>query len=95
MLLRNCRAIHGTDGSITTQQYGRPGQAIYSVGRSLINRVLLDELDKLGNVRVYFESNLKSLDGDGNVVVLLRDGSEKRYCPKLVIGADGAFSAVR
>ncbi len=89
------RAIHTPDGALVRQQYGQPGQAIYSVGRQLINRAFLDELDKLANVQVYFESSLSRLEGDGALTVKLRDGSEHTYTPRLVVGADGAYSAVR
>ena len=89
------RAIHHVDGSIVTQQYGQPGQAIYSVGRSLINRAMLDELDKLSTVHIYFESNITNIDQQGNLTVKLKDGTIRTYLPRLIVGADGAYSAVR
>ncbi len=107
-----CRALHltsetakqgGGEGStrLVTQNYGRPGQAIYSVSRAYVNRVLLDELDRLAPaVKVHFESNVVKLEDKGvdkgvQLTVKLSDGSERTYEPLLIIGADGAYSFIR
>jgi kynurenine 3-monooxygenase len=112
-----CRALHlsseinskqggrgGSEGStrLVTQMYGRPGQAIYSVSRAFVNRVLLDELDRLAPaVKVHFESNVVKLEDKGagkggvQLTVKLSDGSERTYEPLLIVGADGAYSFIR
>ena len=89
-----CRAIHSLAGDITAQPYGKPGEAIYSASRSLLNRALLDACDALPNVRTYFESTLRKLESSGAVTVE-HAGSVRTFTPALVIGADGAYSAVR
>lgn len=93
----------GSEGStrLVTQMYGRPGQAIYSVSRAFVNRVLLDELDRLAPaVKVHFESNVVKLEDKGaekgvQLTVKLSDGSERTYEPLLIVGADGAYSFIR
>jgi 2-polyprenyl-6-methoxyphenol hydroxylase-like FAD-dependent oxidoreductase len=89
------RGVHDLAGTVSLQPYGRPGQFICSASRSLLNRVLLDACDTLPNVRCHFEASIRSLDADNNMVVTLRDGATRTLTPRLVIGADGAYSSVR
>jgi kynurenine 3-monooxygenase len=90
------RGVHDLEGNISLQPYGRPGQFICSASRSLLNRVLLDACDKLPNVRCFFETGVKSLDAENNLVVTEeRTGHSRSTRPRLVVGADGAYSAVR
>jgi kynurenine 3-monooxygenase len=90
------RGVHDLEGNISLQPYGRPGQFICSASRSLLNRVLLDACDKLPNVRCFFETGVKSLDGENNLVLTeQRTGHSRTTRPRLVVGADGAYSAVR
>ena len=48
------RAIHLKDGSLTFQPYGINGEAIYSISRSGLNRLMVDLAEKEG---VNFEFN--------------------------------------
>ena len=89
------RAIHDLAGHVTTQAYGKRGQFICSVSRSLLNAVLLDACDKLPHVRCYFEANVRSLDASNQLVIEMRDKSVRQVTPRLVVGADGAYSAIR
>jgi len=91
------RAVHALDGSVALQPYGRPGEAIYSASRSLLNSTLLTACEGYPDrVSVYHGWSLKALDPDGTVVFENgSDRSTKRFTAKCVIGADGAYSAVR
>lgn len=89
-----CRAIHSFAGEITQQPYGKPGEAIYSASRSLLNRTLLDACDKLPNVSVFFETSVKRIDAAGRLTVE-HQGETRTIVPDLTVGADGAYSAVR
>lgn len=89
------RAVHDRKGDVTISPYGLPGQNIYSISRSLINRILLDEVCKLPNVHVYFDATFESLTADGVLTISFSDGAKQSYTPCLVIGADGAHSSVR
>ncbi|XP_063531744.1 kynurenine 3-monooxygenase [Cydia strobilella] len=91
------RMIHRLDGSTYAIPYdARTNQCIYSVGRNYLNGLLLQESEKYENVERHFNHKL--------VEANLRKGSLKFETPgkenvhvtaDLIIGADGAFSAVR
>lgn len=93
-----CRAIHDLQGTITTQPYGVGDQAIWSASRSLLNRVVMEACEKnsSGNVKAFFEYGLRSVDAEGTAV--FEHGptkSTKTVKGCLVLGCDGAYSAVR
>ncbi|KAJ3226024.1 kynurenine 3-monooxygenase, mitochondrial precursor [Clydaea vesicula] len=86
------RMIHSLDGKQTSQPYGVFGECINSV-----NDHLLDEAEKLPNVKIYFHHTLDSIDFDEGILTFkLKNGdtvSTKKV--DLIIGADGAFSKTR
>jgi kynurenine 3-monooxygenase len=97
------RVIHqlGSDRSsdrIVKQAYGTPDQAIWSVSREGINlRMLNQASDESANVTTFFNHALKSLDNATGHCIFY-DEVSKRDVSKhfdLVVGADGAYSAVR
>jgi len=49
------RMIHGEDSTLDFQPYGVGGQAIRSLARGLLNRMLLDAADDFENVTLEFE----------------------------------------
>lgn len=87
------RVMHDRNGNLTFQPYGKQGQYINSVSRSGLNMVLMDEAEKLG-VRFLFDQRITKVDIDNTMV---GSGSStidhKQF--DLIIGADGAYSAVR
>ncbi|KAJ3384962.1 kynurenine 3-monooxygenase, mitochondrial precursor [Lobulomyces angularis] len=91
------RMIHSLDGKQTSQPYGVFGECINSVDRQLVNDHLLDEAEKLPNVKIYFHHTLDSIDFDEGILTFkLKNGdtvSTKKV--DLIIGADGAFSKTR
>lgn len=96
-----CRAVHlaGREG-VREDPYGEPGQAIHSVSRATINAALLDACERVGSrVRLHFGAAFVGLDEGGSLrVELPRAGGGSAVAasrPVLVVGADGAYSAVR
>ncbi|KAI1291083.1 Kynurenine 3-monooxygenase [Halotydeus destructor] len=91
------RLIHDLDGTKRSIPYGLQGEAIYSVGRRHINELLLTEAEKHENIRVHFGYKCQHVDFVKNVIQFDVNGqvSEVRPKSKLLIGCDGAHSAVR
>ncbi|MET7399105.1 NAD(P)/FAD-dependent oxidoreductase [Dactylosporangium sp. NPDC005572] len=86
------RMIHPVAGELDFQQYSLDGQrAINSISRGLLNNALLDAAAATPGVSVVFEHRLTGLDP---LVFATPDG-EVRASADVVIGADGAGSAVR
>ncbi|KAL0841864.1 hypothetical protein ABMA28_014103 [Loxostege sticticalis] len=92
------RMIHRLDGSTYDIPYdARTNQCIYSVGRNYLNSLLLKESENYQNVERSFnhkliEANLKK----GSLTFLNTATKEEvNINADLIIGADGAFSAVR
>jgi kynurenine 3-monooxygenase len=95
------RVIHDRKGNLAFQPYGKQGQYINSVSRSGLNIVLMDEAEKMG-VEFVFDSRISSVDLERTRLVFSPrstvhspqlDEDGKQF--DLIIGADGAFSAVR
>ncbi|MCZ6444674.1 MAG: NAD(P)/FAD-dependent oxidoreductase [Planctomycetota bacterium] len=92
------RMIHSPAGRLTFQPYSKnPNDAINSVSRGGLNVTLLDGAKKHPNVRVHFEHRCIDVDIDNPSVTLLNtaDNETTRVDADIVIGCDGAFSAVR
>lgn len=85
------RCVHDMRGNIELQPYGTGDQAIYSISRADLNRLLLDELDKHPNVEMLFDCKVKNVKPDGTVVT----ADDKQLPSRFVVGADGAYSTVR
>jgi kynurenine 3-monooxygenase len=89
------RMMHGVEGETSYLPYGRDGQAILSVSRRLLNETLLDAAADLPNVRYTFETRCADIDLDTGRLTLERRGETWQEEGGFVVGADGAFSAVR
>jgi kynurenine 3-monooxygenase len=91
------RAIHMKDGSSSYQAYGKDNQAIYSVSRGGINMRLMDLAEQQDNVTLHFEERCDKLDRKTNEVTFFNTNSNTSKTVKsdLILGSDGAFSAVR
>ena len=91
------RAIHALDGTISTQPYGTNEQAIYAVSRSKLNEFLLDEVEKFPQVTIHFDQQCNHVHLQQKIIELqhTKTGEKTTIETPRLIGADGAFSALR
>jgi kynurenine 3-monooxygenase len=87
------RMIHDLKGKLSFIPYGEQKQMIYSVSRSELNMMLIDEAEKAG-ARIVFNSPCHELDFK-NVSVTIDHQEHQKVSSDIIVGADGAFSAVR
>ena len=90
------RIMHDLEGKLTDQYYGNEDQAIYSVPRGELSVLLMNLAEKNG-AQIFF--NHKCVDVNMKCAELkltntLEDSNINIKCD-LIVGADGAFSAVR
>ncbi len=90
------RMVHELAGPTALQRYGRDdSEVIWSVHRGRLNLTLLDAAEAAG-AQLHFDTRLSGIDWDGQELLLVdADGRERRHPAGLVIGCDGAGSAVR
>jgi len=90
------RMLHEPNGQLILQPYGKAGQQIYSISRSELNKLLIEEA-LASSVQFNFGLQLESLDLKTKLLTLTDKqhnlSIKKPY--EVLIGADGAFSAVR
>jgi kynurenine 3-monooxygenase len=94
------RMMHAIDGELTFQAYGKDNQAIYSVSRAVLNEVLMDVAEKEHGVKFNFNQSCKDIDLKGVKAIFEneeqgKDNERQTVKSDIIIGADGAFSAVR
>lgn len=91
------RMIHGRDGGLTFQAYGKDdSQCIHSLSRGLLNTLLLDAAERTGRVRLAFRRRVLALDPARRELTVEVDGVHtERVEGAVVYGTDGAGSAVR
>lgn len=89
------RAMHDREGNLTYQPYGKEGQFINSVSRGALNIVLMNKAEALG-VAFNFQHRITKVDLESTTLTTV-DSQQSTVDRKfdLIIGADGAFSAVR
>jgi kynurenine 3-monooxygenase len=96
------RIVHDLQGKTNFQPYGKAGQYINSISRSGLNKVLMTKAESLG-VEFHFEQRISSVDFEKTELVVQKSEvrsqkteSNLRHLPfDLIIGSDGAFSAIR
>lgn len=92
------RMMHDLQGKLSFLPYGQEGQYINSISRTGLNHVLIDAAEALG---VNFHFNQRCLHADlENTTLTLQATDQPQAQPTrqtfdLLIGADGAFSAIR
>ena len=90
------RIMHDIKGNLSEQAYGKEGEAIYSVSRAQLNVLLMKMADKNG-VKLYFNERCVDANLDEATASFENSITNKKQTisADLLIGADGAFSAVR
>ena len=92
----NGRMMHSVDGQLTYQAYGKEGQYINSVSRSLLNIKLLELADEFDNVKILFKQKCVDVDLNKNTAVMEdENGVQTNITADILFGSDGSFSAVR
>ena len=92
----NGRMMHSIDGQLTYQAYGKEGQYINSVSRSLLNIKLLELADEFDNVKILFKQKCVDVDLNKNTAVMEdENGVQTNITADILFGSDGSFSAVR
>jgi kynurenine 3-monooxygenase len=90
------RMMHSLQGDLSFLPYGKQGQFINSISRSNLNTLLINESEKLG-AEFLFDHRCLQVDLDQTSLTLHNSISNTTATRQydLIIGADGAFSAVR
>jgi len=91
------RLMHAADGELRFQRYGtEPDQVINSISREGLNIRLIEKAATFPGVELSFGRRCTDVDPDAaSVSVEDADGRRERIDADAIIGADGAFSAVR
>jgi|SRR5690554_1348539 len=92
------RMIHEKSGKSFLSPYsGREDEFINSVSRPGLNKLLLNEVEKMPNVKMVFNHECKNVDFDTPSAVFkdFATGVETTYSADVIFGTDGAGSAVR
>ncbi len=91
------RMIHAPDGDLSYQPYDKdPARCINSISRGGLNQALVEAAERNANVRFHFARRCERVDLDRPAVTFEDEsGGRSEVVSDLVIGADGAFSAVR
>ncbi len=94
---RAIHARHSAGGGVAYQAYGDGRQAIYSFSRGELNRALVGAAGATPNVGLSFGRRCVDVDLEAGTVahVDAGTGADRRTSRGVIIGADGAFSAVR
>jgi kynurenine 3-monooxygenase len=90
------RMMHDIAGRLNFLPYGKEGQYINSISRSNLNIVLMNEAEHLG-VNLFFAHRCTHVDFEKTSLTLQAIGSASSQTFEFdgIIGADGAFSAIR
>ncbi len=90
------RQIHHADSSQVFQAYGKNNEAIYSVSRGELNKQLMS-LAEASGAHIHFECRISDVDLAQNILYIDQNGKTPYTYQdhEIIIGADGAFSALR
>lgn len=91
------RMMHGVDSSLTYQPYGKDEQAINSVSRGELNKKLLLLASEFPNINFHFDERGIDCDLEAPSITFenTKTGNKTTTTSDVIIGSDGAFSAIR
>lgn len=89
------RQIHDLEGNQQYFPYSIEGKAIHSISRSELNIKLVELADALPNTQFHFEHPCSGLDLHAGTAHFEHQGTAVHAQADLIVGADGAGSAVR
>ncbi|MGH8041251.1 MAG: FAD-dependent oxidoreductase [Rudaea sp.] len=90
------RMVHHVDGHTELLRYGRDDtEVIWSISRGALNMALLDAAEAAG-ARIHFDQGLREVNWEKSTLQFFDEtGTLREHIAPLVIGADGAGSALR
>jgi len=95
------RMMHDESGNLNYVAYGKEGQFINSISRGGLNMLMMNKAEALG-VNFYFNHGIEKVDFENTSLTFSKQSTvDSRQSTvdnnifDLIIGADGAFSAVR
>ena len=90
------RMVHHLDGHTELLRYGRDdSEVIWSVNRGSLNMALLDAAEAAG-AHIHFDQRLAAVDWDKSTLQFSDEaGATREHAASMLIGADGAGSALR
>ncbi|XP_062319899.1 kynurenine 3-monooxygenase [Osmerus eperlanus] len=92
----HARMIHSRNGKQSAIPYGKKGQYILSVDRANLNKELLSEAETYPNTKMNFDHKLLDWNAEtGAMTFIGPEGTKEEIQADLIVGCDGAFSAIR
>jgi kynurenine 3-monooxygenase len=92
------RMIHDKTGDLHFAPYDvDPNKCINSIGRAALNTTVIEAAQQFPNVHVYFNHRCTDIDLDRTAAHILNTDNQQTITASgdVIIGVDGAFSAVR
>ena len=92
------RMMHSLSGALTFQAYGKDdSESINSISRAGLNLTLIHAAQRYASVRLFFGQHCTGFDPSTGEIQLedVTRKESRKIATKLLIGADGAYSAVR
>ncbi len=91
------RVIHDVAGNTAFFPYGTDDQAIYSVSRGELNKIMVEKADEFKGVNFYFDQRCTKIDFAKTHLTFESavNGQTTEISADVILGADGAYSEVR
>ena len=89
------RVMHDVAGNLSFQPYGKENQAIYSVSRGGLNRLMVEAAEAHPHVKVHFGHACVDADVEGGTATFATEDGHVTSQGEAVFATDGAFSKVR
>ncbi|HTT85373.1 MAG TPA: NAD(P)/FAD-dependent oxidoreductase, partial [Rhizomicrobium sp.] len=97
-ILMRGRMIHSPTGELTFQPYGKDdSQALHSVSRAGLNLQLIEAAARYPSIHLFFKHKCVGLDADSGKLEFVANAEHPtvEIVADFIVGADGAYSAVR